>query len=94
MGRAISEYQLRLFRDNGVLTIVAVTNAMDPSDATYQAERFLTADITKIEIWCGGALIKRWAKWTTSRCQERKRGTRSTRPREIGSLEQKLFCTT
>jgi hypothetical protein len=58
MGRAISEYQLRLFRDNGVLTIVAVTNAMDPSDATYQAERFLTADITKIEIWCGGALIK------------------------------------
>jgi hypothetical protein len=58
MDRAISEYQLRLFRDNGTLTIVAVTNAMDVSDATYQAEKFLTAEITKIEVWCGGALVK------------------------------------
>ena len=58
MDRAISEYQLRLFRDNGVLSIVAVTSAMDSTDATYQAEKFLTAEITKIEIWCGGALVK------------------------------------
>jgi hypothetical protein len=58
MDRAISEYQLRLFRGNGALSIVAVTTAMDVSDATYQAEKFLTAEITKIEVWCGGALVK------------------------------------
>lgn len=58
MDRVFAEYQLRLFRDNGVLSIIAVTSAMDPSDATYQAEKFLTADITKIEVWCGGALVK------------------------------------
>ena len=58
MGQDILEYQLRLFRENGALSIVAVTNAMGVSDATYQAEKFLTAQITKIEIWCGGALIK------------------------------------
>jgi hypothetical protein len=58
MGQDILEYQLRLFRENGALSIVAVTNAMGVSDATYQAEKFLTAQITKREIWCGGALIK------------------------------------
>jgi hypothetical protein len=30
---------------------------MDSTDATYQAEKFLTDEITKIEIWCGGALV-------------------------------------
>jgi len=58
MGQDILEYQLRLFRENGALSIVAVTNATGVSGATYQAEKFLTAQITKIEVWCGGALIK------------------------------------
>jgi hypothetical protein len=57
MGQASSEYQLRFFRENGALSIIAVTTAVGASDATSRAQKLLTSEITKAEIWYGDALV-------------------------------------
>jgi hypothetical protein len=57
MGQASSEYQLRFFRENGALSIIAVTTAMGASDATSRAQKLLTSEITKAEVWYGDVLV-------------------------------------
>jgi hypothetical protein len=57
MGQTNSAYRIRFFRQNGALSVVAVTTAMGAAHATSQAQKLLTSEITKAEIWYGDALV-------------------------------------
>jgi hypothetical protein len=57
MAQANSEYQLRFYRENGALSVIAVTTATGASEATSRAQKLLTSEVTKAEFVYDGTLI-------------------------------------
>jgi hypothetical protein len=57
MGRAISEYQIRAFRDDGELSLVMLTPALSDDDAREQASALITGQVPTVEIWHGASLV-------------------------------------
>jgi hypothetical protein len=49
----MSDYEIRLFKRDGSLSIIMAVVANGPSDARNQAWATLTDDIVKAEIWSG-----------------------------------------
>jgi hypothetical protein len=57
MGQAISEYQIRAFRDDGDLSLVMLTPALGDDDARSQALLLVAPRTPTVEIWQGGLLV-------------------------------------
>jgi len=57
MGQAISEYQIRAFRDDGDLSLVMLTPALGDDDARSQALLLVVPRTPTVEIWQGGLLV-------------------------------------
>ena len=57
MGRAISEFQIRVYRQDGELSVYLVTPAWGVGEATEQAERLVTNAMPRAEIWADGSLV-------------------------------------
>jgi hypothetical protein len=46
-----------VYRENGALSVIAVTTATGASEATSRAQKLLTSEVTKAEILYDGTLI-------------------------------------
>ena len=57
MGQALSEYQIRAFRDDGELSLIMLTPANSDDDARVQAFALLTRLIPTAEVWHDKLLI-------------------------------------
>jgi hypothetical protein len=57
MGRAISEFQILVYRQDGELSVYLVTPAWGAGEATEQAERLVTNAMPRAEVWADGSLI-------------------------------------
>lgn len=53
----MQDYEIRLHRADGALSIVMMTAAASDVDAREQAGSFLKEDIVDARIWCGSKLI-------------------------------------
>jgi hypothetical protein len=57
MGQVVSEYQLRAFRDNGELSLVMLTPALNNDDARAQATALISGEVPTVEIWQSELLV-------------------------------------
>ena len=57
MGQFCKDYEIRLHRPDGKLSLVAVVSAVSEIDARRQAESFLTERLTNAFIWRDGQLV-------------------------------------
>jgi len=57
MGRAISEFQIRVYRQDGELSVYLITPAWGVGEATEQAKRLVTNAMPRAEIWADGSLV-------------------------------------
>jgi hypothetical protein len=57
MGQAISEYQIRAFRDDGDLSLIMLTPAFGDDDARSQALVLVAPRTPTVEIWHSGMLV-------------------------------------
>jgi len=53
-----SDYEIRLFKADGTLSIMMVVIAIDSADAASQAIPMLKDDIVKAEFWSGLDLVE------------------------------------
>jgi hypothetical protein len=56
MGIAMQDYEIRLYRADGTLSIVIITTAASDADAKEQAGSLLREDMMDAQIWCGSKL--------------------------------------
>ena len=52
------EYQIRLYRDDGSLSMVMLFMASRDSIAEHEAERMLNGELTSAHIWNGDKLVR------------------------------------
>jgi hypothetical protein len=55
----MEDYELRLFKADGALSVVMVTAAEGEHDAELQAVAMLKDDVVRAEIWSEGLLVLR-----------------------------------
>lgn len=55
-GIAMQDYEIRLYRADGTLSIVMITAAASDADAKEQAGSLLREDVMDAQIWCGSKL--------------------------------------
>ena len=56
MGIAMQDYEIRLYRADGTLSIVMITTAASDTVAKEQAGLLLRHDMMDAQIWCGSKL--------------------------------------
>lgn len=55
--RVFAEYQIRVFRKEGELSVQLVLPTWSADEATRQAKLLISHDLPRAEIWSDGALV-------------------------------------